>query len=82
MIEKTITTIENLPKWNGHLYNWYNIYTLEEVKPVFISSVDSGNLVGYLYTVKQFLIEILKNNYNLETEKQGINTKRGKLIKK
>ena len=81
MIEKTITTIENLPKWNGHLYNWYNIYTLEEVKPVFISSVDSGNLVGYLYTVKQFLIEILKNNYNLETEKQGINTKRESSLK-
>ena len=58
-IEKTITTIENLPKWNGHLYNWYNIYTLEALKPVFVSSVDSGNLVGYLYTIKQFLIEII-----------------------
>ena len=64
MIEKTITTIENLPKWNGHLYNWYNIYTLEAVKPVFISSVDSGNLVGYLYTVKQFLIEIINKKQN------------------
>ena len=64
MIEKTITTIENLPKWNGHLYNWYNIYTLETVKPAFISSVDSGNLVGYLYTVKQFLIEIINKKQN------------------
>ncbi len=57
-IENTIATIENLPKWNGHLYNWYNIYTLDAVKPIFISSVDSGNLIGYLYTVKQFLIEV------------------------
>ena len=58
MIDKTITTIEDLPKWNGHLYNWYNISTLEAVKPIFISSVDSGNLVGYLYTLKQFLLEV------------------------
>ena len=70
MIEKTITTIENLPKWNGHLYNWYNIYTLETVKPAFISSVDSGNLVGYLYTVKQFLIEVLDGETVLESKDQ------------
>ena len=70
MIEKTITTIENLPKWNGHLYNWYNIYTLETVKPAFISSVDSGNLVGYLYTVKQFLIEVLDEETVLESKDQ------------
>ena len=70
MIEKTITTIENLPKWNGHLYNWYNIYTLETVKPAFISSVDSGNLVGYLYTVKQFLIEVLEEETVLESKDQ------------
>ena len=72
MIEKTITTIEDLEKWNGHLYNWYNIYTLDAVKPLFISSVDSGNLVGYLYTVKQFLIEV-KSNKEKESNKENIN---------
>ena len=78
MIEKTITTIENLPKWNGHLYNWYNIYTLEEVKPVFISSVDSGNLVGYLYTVKQFLMEIISKNFSMIGAKENISNINGK----
>ena len=56
-INETITAIEGLSKWNGHLYNWYNIRNLEPVKPLYVSSVDSGNLVGYLYIVKQFLIE-------------------------
>ncbi len=70
MIEKTITTIEDLEKWNGHLYNWYNIYTLDAVKPLFISSVDSGNLIGYLYTVKQFLIEV-KANKTKENNKEN-----------
>lgn len=78
MIEKTITTIENLPKWNGHLYNWYNIYTLEAVKPVFISSVDSGNLVGYLYTVKQFLMEIISKNFSMIGAKENISNINGK----
>ena len=55
-LENSITTIENLQKWNGHLYNWYDIYTLQPVNPMYISSVDSGNFIGYLYTVKQFLL--------------------------
>ncbi len=56
-LELTLEVIIRLPKWNGHLYNWYNIKTLEPLVPRYISSVDSGNFVGFLYTVKQFLKE-------------------------
>lgn len=56
-ITKVIGTMNGLAKWNGHLYNWYNIETLEPLMPRYVSAVDSGNLVGYLYIVKQFLIE-------------------------
>lgn len=44
-LEQTINTINALEKWNGHLYNWYNIKTLEPIKPMFVSTVDSGNFV-------------------------------------
>lgn len=57
LIRKIVNTINNLSKWNGHLYNWYNTKTLEPLLPRYISSVDSGNFVGYLYVLKQFLIE-------------------------
>lgn len=57
LLNKMIDTIYHLQKWNGHLYNWYNIETLEPLRPRYISSVDSGNFVGYLYVVKQFLIQ-------------------------
>ncbi len=57
LLEKMLNTISSLPKWNGHLYNWYDLNTLEPLTPRYVSSVDSGNLVGYLFTVKQFLIE-------------------------
>lgn len=55
MTTNIIASIEKLEKWHGHLYNWYNIYTLKKMDPYFISSVDSGNLVATLYVVKGFL---------------------------
>ncbi len=57
LLEKMLDTIHNLQKWNGHLYNWYDIQTLQPLKPRYVSSVDSGNFVGYLFIVKQFLEE-------------------------
>ncbi len=51
----SIETIENLKKYKGHLYNWYSTQTKEPLKPEFISTVDSGNFVGYLYVVREAL---------------------------
>ena len=58
LIEKMLETIEKLPKWNGHLYNWYNTTNLVPLFPRYISTVDSGNFIGYLYVLKQFMLEI------------------------
>ena len=57
LLEQMIFSIDKLPKWNGHLYNWYNIENLTPLVPRYISSVDSGNFVGYLYVLKQFLLD-------------------------
>lgn len=43
--EKTAMTLMKLPTWKGHLYNWYDIKTLEVIGEPFISTVDSGNFV-------------------------------------
>ena len=55
LISKTISTMESLLKWNGHLYNWYDTKTLEPLNPRYVSTVDSGNLVCYLTTLVQGL---------------------------
>ena len=60
-VENLMNTVAKLPKWNGHLYNWYNIKTLEILNPLYISTVDSGNFFGHLITLKNGLIE-QKNN--------------------
>lgn len=57
MLENILETISKLDKWNGHLYNWYNIKTLQGLKPKYVSTVDSGNFVGYLYILKNFFIQ-------------------------
>ncbi|MCI8309280.1 MAG: hypothetical protein HFJ45_03550 [Clostridia bacterium] len=44
-LKNIFNTIKMLSKWNGHLYNWYTINTLEPLKPRYISTVDSGNFV-------------------------------------
>lgn len=58
LLDKMLQTIDKMQKWEGHLYNWYNTSNLEPLIPRYISTVDSGNFVGYLYTLKQFLVEI------------------------
>ncbi len=58
LLDKMFDTILKLQKWNGHLYNWYDIETLKPLTPKYVSTVDSGNFIGYLYTAKQFLLNI------------------------
>ncbi len=52
-LDETASTLERVEKWNGHLYNWYDIYTLEPLKPRYISAVDSGNLAAGLLLCAQ-----------------------------
>ncbi|MFN5061439.1 MAG: GH36-type glycosyl hydrolase domain-containing protein [Pseudomonadota bacterium] len=45
------STIVSMEKYRGHLFNWYAIRNLAPLNPRYISSVDSGNLLGHLYTL-------------------------------
>ena len=55
LLYNVLISIDSLQKWNGHLYNWYNTKTKEPLKPRYVSTVDSGNFIGYLYVTKSFL---------------------------
>ena len=50
-----IDTVEQLEKWNGHLFNWYHVNTLKALPNFFISTCDSGNFVACLYVAKSFV---------------------------
>ncbi|WP_417473195.1 GH36-type glycosyl hydrolase domain-containing protein [Luteimonas mephitis] len=55
-IASTLGTLESLPRHRGHFYNWYDTETLHPLPPLYISTVDSGNLAGHLLTLRQGLL--------------------------
>ena len=52
-LEATFETLARLERLHGHYYNWYETRTLVPLEPVYVSSVDSGNLAGHLLTLAQ-----------------------------
>lgn len=56
--EKTLTTMGQLKRFRGHFYNWYDTITLDPLLPRYISTVDSGNLIGDLLVLRQGLYEL------------------------
>jgi cellobiose phosphorylase len=48
---ETFKTMEELPRYHGHFYNWYDTQTLHSFYPRYISTADSGNLSGSLITL-------------------------------
>ena len=86
-IKRTLQTLEGLDHWKGHLYNWYDTQSLVPLEPRYVSTVDSGNFVLYLLTLKSGLAETLnkplrdlefahglKDTYNLLIEAVGKDT--------
>ena len=55
----TLRTLESLPRHRGHFYNWYDTETLAPMPPLYVSTVDSGNLAGHLLTLRQGLLALV-----------------------
>jgi cyclic beta-1,2-glucan synthetase len=53
-------TLARLERRRGHFYNWYDTRTLEPLEPLYVSTVDSGNLASALVVVKQGCLECLR----------------------
>lgn len=58
-IDRIVAGIEKAEKWQGHLYNWYDIENLEPLEPRYVSSVDNGNLICYLIVADEALKNML-----------------------
>lgn len=64
LIDKTLATIHELKKLErheGHLLNWYNIQTLDPLFPRYVSTVDSGNFLACIWTLKQGMDEVISS---------------------
>jgi cellobiose phosphorylase len=56
--QNAFATMQRLERHRGHFYNWYETRTLTPLLPLYISSVDSGNLAGHLLTLGAGLGEL------------------------
>lgn len=63
-LKNIIDKVEMMDKWNGHLYNWYDLNTLKPIDPLIISSVDSGNFITALYVLYIFFKENNEKDYS------------------
>ncbi len=54
----TLGSMQLLERYRGHFYNWYDTQTLLPLPPLYVSTVDSGNLGGHLLTLGPGLAEL------------------------
>ena len=55
---RSLATLDRMQRYRGHFYNWYDTQTLEPLRPMYVSTVDSGNMAGHLLTLASGLDEL------------------------
>jgi cellobiose phosphorylase len=56
--QDSLGAMQGLERHRGHFFNWYDTRTLKPLLPLYVSSVDSGNLAGHLLTLGAGLAEL------------------------
>jgi len=71
-LARSLETIRTLERHEGHLLNWYDIQTRKPLEPRYVSTVDSGNLLGALWTLEHGLEELLQRPLLEESTFKGL----------
>ena len=57
-IEATLKTMAALTRHRGHFLNWYDTTSMQALLPMYVSTVDSGNLCTHLLAVAEAALEM------------------------
>ena len=71
-LKDTLQTMQKMPRYRGHLYNWHDTRDLRVLEPAYVSSVDSGNLAGHLIAVAQACRDWSHTAPSVATRRQAI----------
>ncbi|RJO66043.1 MAG: cyclic beta 1-2 glucan synthetase [Myxococcales bacterium] len=55
---RAIESMEQMERHRGHFFNWYDTNTRKALRPLYVSTVDSGNLVGHVRVLRSGLLEL------------------------
>ena len=58
-LQQITQSMNRLDRYEGHFLNWYDTKTCQTMKPLYVSTVDSGNLIGHLRVVKVAIMDFL-----------------------
>jgi cyclic beta-1,2-glucan synthetase len=59
-LEATLESMTGMRRFRGHFLNWYDTRNLKPLEPMYVSTVDSGNLAGHLLAVSQCCRELIQ----------------------
>jgi cyclic beta-1,2-glucan synthetase len=71
-LEAALASMNELERFRGHFYNWYDTHDLRPLDPKYISSVDSGNLAGHLIAIGNACSEMSKRPLIPPTWTEGV----------
>ncbi len=71
-LKQTMEVIGRLERYRGHVLNWYDTRTLQPLNPRYVSSVDSGNLLGSLIAVSEGCYELIAQRIVPERRWRGL----------
>ena len=78
-IEATCATLNTLERHRGHFMNWYDTQTRSPLLPMYVSTVDSGNLSGHLLTVAQACLELARAPFDHSAARRAISASKLRL---
>ncbi|MEN9397035.1 MAG: hypothetical protein RLZ81_1565, partial [Pseudomonadota bacterium] len=71
-LQATLGTLGRLQRHRGHLLNWYDTETLAPLLPMYVSTVDSGNLSVHLLTLAQACRTLALDPYDQHATQQAL----------
>ena len=71
-LESTLATLAKMQRYRGHFLNWYDTQTLAPLLPMYVSTVDSGNLSGHLLATAQACLALAGKSATLRDGGQAL----------
>lgn len=69
--EKNLASWNSLEVLHGHHYNWYETSQLKPLRPLYVSTVDSGNLLACYLTLGEGIKEVIEQPFFSEKQFEG-----------
>ncbi len=71
-LEATLATLATLQRHRGHFLNWYDTQSGAALSPMYVSTVDSGNLCGHLLALSQACLALSHEPFDTQASQRAL----------